>query len=64
MVVCSHLTRSVLDRAFAWVELYPDGGPLATVSIAGSRSTVADMKLQELLLGIVDEAERRLQQAW
>ena len=61
LVVCSRPTRSVLDRAFAWVELYPNGGPLGTVSIAGSRSEVADMDLRGLL-GIVDGAERRLQQ--
>ncbi len=56
LVVCSRLTSAVETGAFAWVELYPGHGPMATVSIGGERSVTEEIGLQDLLY-IVDQTE-------
>jgi hypothetical protein len=57
VVVCSRATPTIRSRWPAWVELYPDGEPLAVVCIDGQSSTVHDIELDDLL-SIIDRAGR------
>lgn len=57
LVVCSRATPTIRTRCPAWVELYPDGEPLAVVCIGGQSSTVHDIELDGLL-SIIDRAEQ------
>jgi len=52
LVVCSRLTAAVDARARAWIMLYPDGASGATISVAGERTTVADIDFLGLLTAI------------
>src|ERR671928_642909 len=54
VVVCSRVTSLVERRASVWVDLYPDGDRMATVSIAGRRTSTAGLQLEDLL-SIVDQ---------
>ena len=56
LVICSRATPTVEFRSLVWVELYPDHGPISTVSIDGDRSTVVGIDLADLL-STVDRAE-------
>jgi len=55
VVVCSRVTGLVERRVSVWVDLYPDGDRLATVSIGGRRTKAAGMQLEDLL-SVVDQA--------
>ncbi len=57
MVICSQATDVVRERVLVWVELYPDYGSRSVVSIQGSRTTIEEIQLSDLL-SIVDRAER------
>src|SRR5918912_2832657 len=57
LVVCSRRTELIEREAFAWVELYPQHTYGAVVSLAGKKTTFEEMNF-EILLSIVDEAER------
>ncbi|HET7481024.1 MAG TPA: hypothetical protein VFJ72_16080 [Rubrobacteraceae bacterium] len=41
LTVCSKLTGAVEAGPSDWVELYPDGGSVAHLSVGGERSTLA-----------------------
>ena len=56
-VVCSRRTELIERKACAWVELYPQHTYGAVVSLAGKKTTFEEMNF-EILLSIVDEAER------
>jgi hypothetical protein len=56
LVVCSHLTPTIRTRC-CWVELYPNGEPLAMVCLSGQASTVNDIEFDGLL-SIIDQAYR------
>ena len=55
LVVCSRATPAIRTRCSAWVELYPDGEPLALVCIDGQSSLVHGIELDSLL-SIIDRA--------
>ena len=55
LVVCSSATPTIRIRCPAWVELYPDGEPLALVCIDGQSSLVHGIELDSLL-SIIDRA--------
>jgi hypothetical protein len=55
-VVCSRLTETVERMVPAWVELYPEHGPLSGISVRGRRSVLDRIGLADLL-SILDEAE-------
>lgn len=49
VVICSRATPLVREKAFAWVELYPDEERLAVVSIGGRSSRIPEIQLDALL---------------
>ena len=49
LVVCSCAGPAVEAGTRAWVELYPDHGPVSMVCVDGRRSPVQDMELDDLL---------------
>jgi hypothetical protein len=53
LVIGSKLTARIKDRVRCWVDLYPDGEQLVTISIGGHRRTLVDIRLSEILC-IVD----------
>ena len=55
VVVYSRASEAVQAGTFAWVLLYPDGANRATISIAGRRTSVADIQFEDLL-GVLDQA--------
>jgi hypothetical protein len=55
LVVCSRVTPTIRTRCSAWVELYPDGEPVAVVCTDGQSSIVHDIELDGLL-SIIDRA--------
>jgi len=57
VVVCSHVTPLVESRVLAWVDLYPEGDRLATISIDGRRVETAGVELDDLL-SIIDQRVR------
>lgn len=57
LVVCSHVTALVKSSVPAWVDLYPDGARLATVSMGDRRIRTAEIDLDDLL-SIVDQRAR------
>jgi len=57
VVVCSRVTALVERRVSVWVDLYPDGDRLATVSIAGRRTKSDGIQLEDLL-SIVDRGAK------
>jgi hypothetical protein len=64
LVLCSHLTPTVEDEVPVWVELYPDGESLVTMSIDGLRMTAMDDIGLHHLLWIVDRAEVLAQRSY
>jgi hypothetical protein len=59
LVMCSELTDTIKDRAFAWVLLYPDDANLA-VACVDDRQWVIQRVSMEDLVGVVEEAARAL----
>jgi hypothetical protein len=57
LVVCRRATPAVRRAAPAWIELYPDHGPLCSFSVGGQSSTVQGMNLADML-SLVDRATR------
>ncbi len=57
VVICSGATGVVRERVPFWVELYPDYGSRSVVGIEGSRTTIEDIQLSDLL-SILDRTER------
>lgn len=55
LVICSRATPAVRRISPAWIELYPDHGPLCSFSVAGRTSTVRGLDLDEML-ALVDKA--------
>jgi hypothetical protein len=55
VVVCSRAIPTIRSRCPTWVELYPDGEPLAVVCIDWQSSTVHDIEFDDLL-SILDRA--------
>ena len=53
LVICSRATAALEASRCAWVELYPDGGRAARVSVGGVVRTLADPTLDDLI-AIVD----------
>ncbi len=58
LVVCSRITAPV-HALLAWVMLYPDGENRAVLSIVGECTTVANVKLDDLL-SVIDRMEALL----
>ena len=53
MVVCNQATGVVREGVPVWVELYPDYASWSVVSVRGSRSTLDEIELPDIL-SIVD----------
>jgi hypothetical protein len=49
LVICSDLTPTIRDRAFAWVLLYPDDADLAVICIDNQQSVVQGVTMDQLL---------------
>lgn len=62
LVVCSRTTALIEEATASWVELYPDHSSGARASLAGEKTTFAEMDF-DALLSILDEAERLYQTA-
>ncbi len=60
MVVCSEATGIVRERVPFWIELYPGYESRSVVSLEGTRSTIAEIELSDLL-AVLDRAERLAQ---
>ncbi len=56
LVVCSRVYSAVPTGPLTWVVLYPEGESCAEIVTAGERTTVADIRLGDLL-SIVDSTE-------
>lgn len=56
LVVCSRVTDAVRDTALVWVELLPEGEPVAMVCAAGELTTIADVQIDNLLF-VIDWTE-------
>lgn len=56
VVLCSHLTTTVVVRSPAWIVLYPDGQRLTVTGIDGRYTTATDLQLEQLL-AVIDQAE-------
>ncbi len=56
LVVCSRVTRLVEGLVPNWVELYPDHGLEAIVSLCGARSTLEGAQLSDLV-SVVNRSE-------
>lgn len=57
LVVCSLITRAIENSVRAWIELYPDGAPYATVGLNGQRSRLPQVSLEQILT-ILDGLEQ------
>ena len=53
MVVCNRATGAVREEVPVWVELYPDYASWSVVSVRGTRSTLPEIQLLDLI-SIVD----------
>lgn len=60
LLICSTLTETLRREARAWVELYPGGEQLATVSLGGTIYTSEGLELEQLL-SVVDAASYKHQ---
>jgi len=49
LVFCSRLSEVIQTRSLGWAVLYPSGAPIVETSVAGERTTAADMVLEEIL---------------
>ena len=58
LVVCSCARPAVEAGTRAWVELYPDHGPVSVVCVDGLRSVVQNMELDDIL-GFIDRVSAR-----
>lgn len=58
LVICSRLTLAV-EKASAWVLMYPEGAPVTMVFTAGKLSSFIDLDL-DALLTIVDRTAEQL----
>ena len=56
LVVCSEATGVVRERVPFWIELYPGYGSKSVISSEGTRSTIEEIQLSDLL-SILDRAE-------
>ena len=61
LVLCSRATSAVQESSLAWVELYPDGKPQATLSVDGLCLTAVNDLGMPNLVWIVDHAQLMLQ---
>ncbi|QIN78435.1 hypothetical protein GBA65_07750 [Rubrobacter marinus] len=59
-VICNRVTPAVEAMAPAWVELYPDFGPLCRVRSSDGRYAVSEMEFTDLL-GLAEGAEQLLE---
>jgi hypothetical protein len=57
MVVCNRATPEVKEITMSWVELYPDGEPVAMICTMGQLSTIVDVHLDNLIFIIDQTAE-------
>lgn len=55
MVVCARSPGPACEIP-VWVELYPGGGPVSVVSVAGGRREIEGIELREIL-ALVDRAD-------
>lgn len=62
MVICSEATGVVRERVPFWVELYPGYESRSVVSLEGTRSTIEEIELSDLL-AVLDRAERLAQRS-
>ena len=49
LVICSRVTKMVIERAANWIELYPECKPFSTFCIGGERRAMEDVQLSDLL---------------
>lgn len=59
VVICSEVYPAVERGARAWIQLYPEGEPLAVLSVEGERDTLPNLELLGLL-SAVDRADPAL----
>jgi hypothetical protein len=54
VVVCSHASTLVRESVLAWIELYPEGAPVAMICTAGELSSIRDVQLDNLI-SVIDQ---------
>lgn len=59
VVFCSRITHEVEERALSWVEMYPSGESLSTVSVLGVRDVVENLRLEDLV-SVIDRTGNSL----
>lgn len=52
VVVCSRATPRVREKAFVWIELYPDEERLAVISVGNRCSTIPEIQLDDLISAV------------
>lgn len=60
-VICNRVSPVIEEHVLVWAELYPDGGTVSEVSILRERSSVSDMRLEDLF-AMLDRAAAPLRQ--
>jgi len=48
LVICSTLTKTIKDQAFAWILLYPDDANLAVVCVDNQQSLIQAVTIEDL----------------
>jgi hypothetical protein len=60
VVVCSRLSPAILDKALAWILLYPDAENRAVVSLAGQERSTPGFEIADIL-AVIEEARKLAQ---
>ena len=60
LVICSQATDLVRQYVSVWVELYPEHRSKSIVSVAGSRSTIEDIQLSDIVSLVAQTSPARL----
>jgi hypothetical protein len=57
VVVCSHLSPAILNKALAWILLYPDAENRAVVGLAGQERSTPGFEIADIL-AVIEEARK------
>lgn len=59
LVVCSYASVAVRETVLSWIELYPEGAPVAMICTAGQLSTIRDVQFDNLI-SVIDQTTELL----